>query len=423
MVFAEIATTLLTKVVVSYSEVAHPQMGDGLAMNTAQESSFGKALYYPYIQIQDENQLKCALLYFDGINRIVPRGTHLHDSEVVRAVVDEGLLEATSPEDYAEAATEKFEEDILSLLEQETPEAITALKQASQAFSKKRVSTSRLHLKKMTHLLPMRLKALGLAREIGNWLEVDAHIAGSYMMCLASVMSGSIQAPLITDTSEYQSLGEFLSFGQLPQHSSTDPLSILLTIGVDFPDPKSLKDVPIADVLSYHKNRKDERKQFRREVESIRVKANQVSDPIALNDFFQQQKRDIESAITDHQKALSELKIKSVGSFLRISAPTIFSTLAASTMVPQAAPVLAIGGITWGFVEWWAEIRGKQREAIKKCPWHYLLSTKQVYRPKTSFGARLWALRQKAIAMGEPLLTSRELEREIAERRGGYGES
>jgi len=41
MIFAEVATTLLTKVVVSYSEVAHPQMGNGLAMNTARESSFG----------------------------------------------------------------------------------------------------------------------------------------------------------------------------------------------------------------------------------------------------------------------------------------------------------------------------------------------------------------------------------------------
>jgi len=172
-----------------------------------------------------------------------------------------------------------------------------------------------------------------------------------------------------------------------------------------------------------HKNRKDERKQFRQEVESIRVKASQISDPIALNDFFQQQKRDIESAITDHQKTLNELKIKSVGSFLRISAPTMFSTVAATTTMPQAAPVLALGGITWGCIEWWCERRGKKRDVIEKCPWHYLFSTKQVYRPKTSFGARLWALRQKTIAMGEPLLTTTELEREIAERRGGYGES
>lgn len=392
-------------------------------MNTIQESSSGKALYYPYIQIQDENQLKCDLLYFDGIHRIVPKYTQLQDSAVVRAVVEAGLLEDQDPEDYAERASKKFEEDFLSLLKQETPEAITALEQASQAFSKNKVTTESLNIRKMTYNLSQDLKSLGIANQVGDWLKVDSSIAGSYMMCLASVMSSSIQVPLITDTSEYQSLGEFLSFGQLPKPPSNEPLSILLSIDVDFPDPKSLEDIPITDILSYHKNRRDEREKFRQEVESIRVKANQISDPIALSDFFKKQKRDIESAISDHQRTLNELKIKSVGSFLRISAPTMFSTLAASTMVPQAAPVLAIGGITWGFVEWWAEIRGKQREAIKKCPWHYLLSTKQVYRPKTSLGARLWTLRQKAIAAGEPLLTAKELQQEIVQRRGGYGES
>ncbi|MBC7972317.1 MAG: hypothetical protein H7Z11_19685 [Verrucomicrobia bacterium] len=150
MIFAEIATTLLTKVVVSYSEVAHPQMGNGLAMNTARESSFGKALYYPYIQIQDENQLKCALLYFEGIHRIVPKYIPLHDSAVVHAVIEEGLLEDQDPEDYAERASKKFEEDFLSLLKQETPEAITVLNQASQAFSKNQVTTNSLNIKKMT---------------------------------------------------------------------------------------------------------------------------------------------------------------------------------------------------------------------------------------------------------------------------------
>lgn len=42
--------------------------------------------------------------------------------------------------------------------------------------------------------------------------------------------------------------------------------------------------------------------------------------------------------------------------------------------------------------------------------------------PTTDFGRRLLALRRQAIAEGQPLLTREELEREIAERRGGiYG--
>jgi hypothetical protein len=39
--------------------------------------------------------------------------------------------------------------------------------------------------------------------------------------------------------------------------------------------------------------------------------------------------------------------------------------------------------------------------------------------PTTDFGRRLLELRRRAIADGQPLLTRGELEREVAERRGG----
>lgn len=44
------------------------------------------------------------------------------------------------------------------------------------------------------------------------------------------------------------------------------------------------------------------------------------------------------------------------------------------------------------------------------------------FQPKTSLGRRLWALRQQILASGEPLLDWEDLEREIAERRGGVSE-
>lgn len=38
-------------------------------------------------------------------------------------------------------------------------------------------------------------------------------------------------------------------------------------------------------------------------------------------------------------------------------------------------------------------------------------------QPKTALGRRLWALRQRIVATGEPLLSWEDLERELAERR------
>lgn len=42
-----------------------------------------------------------------------------------------------------------------------------------------------------------------------------------------------------------------------------------------------------------------------------------------------------------------------------------------------------------------------------------------VYVPRTDFGRELMAIRARIVASGQPLLSWDELEREVAERRGG----
>jgi hypothetical protein len=41
------------------------------------------------------------------------------------------------------------------------------------------------------------------------------------------------------------------------------------------------------------------------------------------------------------------------------------------------------------------------------------------YVPKTPLGQRLWQIRQEVVESGEPLLDWDDIEREVAERRGG----
>jgi hypothetical protein len=42
--------------------------------------------------------------------------------------------------------------------------------------------------------------------------------------------------------------------------------------------------------------------------------------------------------------------------------------------------------------------------------------------PQTPLGNKLWEIRQRAISKGLQLLSERELEEELADRRGGYRE-
>jgi hypothetical protein len=46
----------------------------------------------------------------------------------------------------------------------------------------------------------------------------------------------------------------------------------------------------------------------------------------------------------------------------------------------------------------------------------------QVFTPRTPLGKRLWELRKKHLASGEPLLTLDEVRREVQARRGGIAD-
>jgi hypothetical protein len=47
---------------------------------------------------------------------------------------------------------------------------------------------------------------------------------------------------------------------------------------------------------------------------------------------------------------------------------------------------------------------------------------REEFEPRTELGRRLWELRKRIVSSGEPLLDWDDLEREVAERRGGAGE-
>lgn len=47
-----------------------------------------------------------------------------------------------------------------------------------------------------------------------------------------------------------------------------------------------------------------------------------------------------------------------------------------------------------------------------------VIQTESSFKGKTSLGQRLWKIRSKLVASGEPLLGWEEIEQEVAERRG-----
>lgn len=357
-------------------------------MSLSQSShSAGVALYYPYIHISNLHWLKLSLLYFDSVRRIVPENTVLKDSPQIRRIVDCGLLNATYPNRYATAASNKFKNSVISLWQQGNPKALEVLNRASKAFIDNSISTSSLHLEKMTDGLAWQLQSLGVARQTGDWLELDAQIAGAYMMCLASVMSRSINTPLITDNPYYKGFGEYLMFGKTSSNSTKSLSSVLLKLGIQFPTYEALKSVSTDKIISFHEQYRDERQCFRETIETISNRVRYITDPHELTDFINDKKKEIESAIKDYEKTIFSLNIKALGSFLSISAPTAITSVAGiitGTIASPLAAGLLGGGIALGLAQWWAGVNLDHRAAVsdtseKHRQWHYLLAMRDTF--------------------------------------------
>lgn len=165
---------------------------------------------------------------------------------------------------------------------------------------------------------------------------------------------------------------------KLAKLSAKETLSTLLKLDTNFPTPESPQDISVSEILKFHEQYKDKRQRFRQAIESITTAGSGITEPNALADFFNQQGKEIRSAVEDRRKTLGELKVKSVDSLLDVSAPTAVAVAAAAGLaIPPVAAVLTGVGVAGSLVQQWAEVRGNQREKIKGSPWRYLLSVKQ----------------------------------------------
>lgn len=343
-------------------------------------SEFGKALYYPYFGIRDGSWLKAALLYWDGIRRIGP-GTGHHESYESHLTAQAGLLVETDPRPYVEGAADMFRNYVIPLIARAHGSDQAQRIQIEQITKEMKLTQPseyyRLRTEKMTETLMADLHGRGLAQFSGEWVTAKTWVGGVYMMCLAMEMSEKIGAPPVTHVSSLADLGEYLTFGQPPQHEVEQPTAFLLNLGISFPNPLSLSDVPIEKVIQFHEKYGDERRRFRKALEKIAREANKVVDANAMFDYLSDQRQEIKAALDDHNKSISYLNIKSGTGLLKVSTPAGVGLLAAA-LNPAAANLLAGLGITTSLIAWWADRRSDIQKA-KQAPYHYLLSVKKEF--------------------------------------------
>jgi len=170
--------------------------------------SFTVALYYPWIDINDESWLKSAALYWETIRTIVPESIHEpYSTRTALEFQDAGVLVPLRVHSRMNEI-EGLAEDILNYLS--SPEAAEMLV-ADRLPSCHRVHVDKLPetLHRLARINPDKLPyevqrileraqgALGYRRD--GWYNVDERFASFYMTLLATRLSERIGAGLLTD--------------------------------------------------------------------------------------------------------------------------------------------------------------------------------------------------------------------------------
>ena len=340
----------------------------------------GIALYYPFINVQDIEWLKCSLLYWDAIRCIAPSENHFDDD--IKYLSDEGVIIATNPREYSVDSSFKFAKKIKKYCNNQGKLDAKVRNYLNKISPELKDLT--LHNDKFSERIFQEMDCkvvLGhFVKETSRFYHAQPYITALYLTVLASEMSNKINAPMLTDIPGLSGLGQHILWSDEIVPSVDEPENFLLQLDIQFPSAKELMNLTFDDIIIFRKNRTDERRRFRRAVEEIRRHAQGIKDTNALKDYLNDRKQEIQQAIDDHNKSLRDIGIKDFTSSIRASWPALFGFSVGHIAGGAAGILSAIGfaGISLAFNK--ISISQEYRKAIKECPWHYMINLERDLR-------------------------------------------
>ena len=357
-----------------------------------------KALYYPWIDIQDEAWLKTSLLYWDQVQTIVPASVEApYSTEVGRALQAEGHLVPLRVHPGI-AEIEDLADEVLDHLT--SPEG-TQFLLADGAGRVANIHTEKLpyrldrlgniHPEKLTYKIEHALNELSMGELDGEWMRVNHEFADFYMTLLASRLAESTGAGLVTPLPAADRLAVAARLdGQtdrivrdrrapwrrdrrrrgLPRHLAQGMLGQLALKRVSI-DPAT----PVDRLLQFKERHRDELGRFRAKIEELAASvALDLPEEALRQRVHDLHVNEVAPAISDLRDALKGLDIKhSTTGLLKVS----FLSAGSSSLLMLAgmgtpAALLAFAGLS--LVAAGAMYNVEKRQLMRDNPFSYLLS-------------------------------------------------
>jgi hypothetical protein len=298
-----------------------------------------RALYYPRTHFASLGWVKAALLYWEGLARIVPEGFAPVDPPEVYELVAAGLIENVSPAHYQHAAGRTF----LKRLQKVRGELLPCLGRARTP--KRPGKYSMVHIGKIEPELLRDLKAYGLAATAGDWVTMTSEMADLYLITLGDEMGAQLHAARATDEPRCAAAPAY--FAQ--QKLVSEPNRATLIDGYAFarslaPFPSlEAATLPLDRVLKVRQKYERERRAFRDFIQTRASELGTFHSVEAIDSHLRDLKTELENGSESQRRARRASRAREAWKFVGIGSPASLGALATAVGAPPL--IGALGGI------------------------------------------------------------------------------
>lgn len=355
--------------------------------------AFTKALYYPWIDIENEAWLKNAMLYWEKIHTIVPSSIERpYSTKTAQEFYHEGLLLPFHVESSMRDI-EELTDDVLKYLESPEGAEVLMSKEISEyhyihpyKLSEEIRELMEIHPDKLPYEIRHRIERSG---RTGDWISVDSRFADFYMTLLATHLSERIGAGLLTDITANNKLATAvrldakLSIPKGRRYRHDMPLSLAQGTLVDmiFERINIAPDTPVRKILEFRTSHADELGRFRSKIAEL---TETVSADMPL-DALRQRAEDIylnevKPAISSLKKDLTDNKIRwGTENFLKVAFVSTGSTSIPLVLLGLAAPYALLASTGVSLFASAILYNREKTERLRQNPFSYVLTTEKSF--------------------------------------------
>jgi hypothetical protein len=324
-----------------------------------------EALYYPGAQFASVPWLKAALLYWEGVLRLVPDGYIPEDSDEVRELVAAGLVRNQSPTPFREMAGVRFEERLAVSRSRKGSAPEPAPSEGAQFET--------VFLTELDERLVKDLRSQKLLEIQGACARLPAEVARRYRCTLACVAGEELAVAPMTDGEPSDVAAQHVGrLRRLAAEAGALPVNgfAWARLALPFPSPEVVASLSPERLVDIRQKYARQRRAFRELVQQRATAIFKLPSVEAIRSHLQDFANEIDEELKGQRHALRVTRAREAWALLGVSAPlSIGAALATLGAPPLVATVGGVGSIGLGIVNWVLE-----RDFSRQVHSHYLLS-------------------------------------------------